>query len=126
MGASGWYAELGVRDLGALAEERECGVLGSWWWVSWAGLVEVDGGEDSPLSLGSSPGSGLVLEHPFSRWPKEGVEQGGGIPDPSSLIPVPSTLPHLTKPSFSISHFTLITHSLCAELQKPLSPFSLL
>lgn len=37
------------------------------------------------------------------------MEQGGDFRDPSSLMPGPSTLPHLTKPSFSISHFTLIT-----------------
>ena len=38
------------------------------------------------------------------------MEQGGGIPDPSSLIPVPSTLPHLTNPSFSAIAHLLHTH----------------
>ena len=65
-----------VIDLGALAEERVCGVQWPGLLVvgvleSWAGLVEVDGGEDSPLSLERSSGSGPVLEHPFSRWPRE-------------------------------------------------------
>lgn len=42
MGAFRLMCRVGVRGLGALAEERVCGGgysgLGSWWWVAWAGL----------------------------------------------------------------------------------------
>lgn len=130
-GHSGWFVGLGFRDLGALAEERVSvgySCLGSWWWVSWCpgrGWVKVVGGEDSLLSLGRSPGSGPVLEHPLSKWPREeGSGMGRRHFRPSSLIPVPSTLPHLIKLSFSISHFTLITYSLCAQRAKGLSDHS--
>lgn len=113
-GHSGWGAGLGVRDLGALAEERV--VWGTTAWapggacpgvLGWAGWGWMEGGH--PLSLGRSPGLELVLQHPLSRWPRGDRRRGRRHFSPLQPHSCPLALPHLTKPSFSTSHFTLTT-----------------
>lgn len=111
-GVQGWGSEIWKPWL------REA-VLGVWWpglllvgaLVSWARLRAGGWKGGHSLSLGRSPGSGPLLQHPLSRWPREERGRlGGSISDPSSFIPVPATLPHLSPTSQSAISHLLYTH----------------